>query len=229
MPDYLYYKRGEEWVRVNADTYSQEYVSDPTYFPGGKCEGKDDWYSGSWNWEFIQSDAGRLFWRSVGYRFEKVLAPIDIEIDTASVRPRARLTYFLLDSDGEKVNSASSWKFFNFAREFSRGGDGRPRSIYFCRGVTSSNSFVGQDAVIRTYPIYGTFSRDSEDMSKSYPLTDAPPDNCGSNSSPGDCQTIFKLNGATVLILPDCPDVTKNTGCSECCRELLPMLRDISV
>lgn len=48
--------------------------------------------------------------------------------------------------------------------------------------------------------------------------------------SEGTCSTVFTLNGNEVLTLGSCPEVTTGpNGCRNCCRELLPIARSITV
>ena len=48
----------------------------------------------------------------------------------------------------------------------------------------------------------------------------------------GICNTEFLKNESVILTLPTCPDIEgdiRNPDCSDCCRELLPIARRISV
>lgn len=48
----------------------------------------------------------------------------------------------------------------------------------------------------------------------------------------GDCETKFITGGTTILTLNSCPEILgdpRNPGCRDCCRELLPLIRGLSL
>jgi hypothetical protein len=178
----------------------------------GQCDGL---YSGSWNWEFLQSVGGGALWRQAGGYFDNVLAPIEIDVvqpgqtdatGSTSALPSARLTYFYIDGDGQRVAGATNYEIFGFAMTGNQGGAGRPRSIQFCRGprvTTNQGPDAGSSAPsIRTYPVTGSIPRDANDRFASGCALDAQPDNCGgtppygppTNSDPNKWQAICSIN-----------------------------------
>lgn len=177
MEKYLYYKRGDEWVRVKADAYSLEYQNDPTTFNGGQCV--------------------------VEYR---VLFTVD-----------------QLNSTGGYVNTLVDRSIGQFVKgpiyEVKISNDKKRVISIGPNGTSASFSSVNS-----TY----TFSN-LRNIKVS--RRDGLPDSCGNSpgQGAGTCSTIFKLNGSTVLTLGTCPEITNGRGCSDCCKELLPIARSITL
>lgn len=178
MADYLYYRRSEEWVQVQADSYERISSDGPT----GQCPGilyritftQNFVYTqfGSNYQENIQGSAVRTIDRRgpiagpIHY-FEGQIAYVDIFIGPNQAR----------------IN----WN------------------------VRSGRRFVVTDSLPPT-------------NISMVPLEDLPPE-CQSSS----CETSFTLNGSETLRLSHCPEITNGRGCSDCCRELLPLLRSLHI
>ena len=173
---YFYYKRGEEWVRVRADSYSREYQSDPAAFEGGQCATAysifatvDVWYKGKILTVGQEENTGR----------RPITGPI--------------------------------------VRVFIREDE---------KGILAQRSDGGFGSVGR-FQEFGTTFRNLRNVR--LVRVDAKPDNCGSLPSTGPCSTEFRLNNSVVLALNSCPEITDGRGCSECCRELLPIIRSLHI
>jgi hypothetical protein len=174
---YLYYRRNDEWVRVQADSYERQYQSDPTYFTGGQCVAE---YSVIFTVDQYTSAGvyvNTLIDRALGQFADGPIS--DVSLTDANKRVR------VYDRLGSKVFQ-----------------------------LTNSNNYMLNLRNVKVSRRNGVA------------------DNCGNTagSTTGDCSTVFKLaSGATVLTLPSCPEITDGKGCSECCRELLPLARSIAI
>ncbi len=178
MESYLYYKRGDEWVRVNADRYSREQVTIGGEYPpvpGGQCVAT---------------------YRVKVRRSSRLSGPGPIEtVDIAGPIEERVGPYTGPENDRRRVHGL-----------FDR----------FNRNRIGSNN----EELIN--PI--TFIWISVDRK------DGLPDNCGDGpGSETECHTKFYKDDSLVLSLSSCPEVTSGRGCSECCQELLPMIRSLHI
>ena len=176
MPDYLYYRRGDEWVRVDADSYERKHESDPNYTPLGKCENVR--YNVGYYIYYIYAYGGAerrvyVYWSGVYGPITKIDAGAD-GVVYGAIKTRDGVLTSVKAQDGAGV--------LRF-----------PEELYIAR-------------------------------------FDGGPDNCGDpNGGVGKCTTVFKRNGSIVLALDSCPDVTNGDECADCCKELLPMARSITI
>lgn len=165
MDSYLYYKRGEEWVRVNADSYSTE--TEPS--EGGQCP---TFYGYTINFGYLR---------------------FGVTTQRQIVR-----------------NCTSSQRFLG------------PMSLVW---TSKTISVQNPTQTLLLLSAVGT-SDTITSASITYAICGLEPDNCG---PPGACKTLFQLNGSTVLTLNECPEVMERDSCSDCCAELLPIARRISI
>lgn len=205
MDSYLYYRRGDEWVRVSADSYDQT----PENIPG-QCV--DVRY--------------RVTIRAAAFRPDGTVrvaatdlpincfGPIGTVIGFNDLRPTgSRAVGVLLPCNGV-IDSQTSSDVATAERlgyTGTRGNATRPTGFVVAgiRYLTSGGGLTG----VTTQVISVTAVRQ-----------DGLPDDCGSR-----CTTKFYRNDSLTLELPDCPEVTNGRGCSDCCAELLPLARSIRI
>ncbi len=209
MPSYLYYRRGGEWVRVNADSFTQ------VPQPGGLGQCSDSYtLSVTFNGTRVSTNA--------------FLGPF--------TRTTATATGPITGIVGVNPNLGSLQGGYVWGVRFRAGnltGASWPSGVY-----VSPNSSLGvQLGVSATDPYKtgflsgngggGGFIVNPINITNvSYTRLNGQADNCGVPT----CQTIFKLGNSTVLTLSTCPEISEGpNACSDCCAQLLPIARSISI
>lgn len=198
MPSYLYYRRGDEWVRVNADAFTTqtdrpangycsgtfyivEAVGQAIYRPGVSGE---TIYTCYWRSSTLQQSAA-------------VIGPVG-EIVTPFVQVGG------LSGFGPPLQIR----------------DGTPN----IKGMSAYDNSFGRNRLFQS----GNNRTLSATITKITPnggLDNCPPP----PGSPSGCTTIFTLNGAETLRINTCPEITDGRGCTDCCSEVLPLIRSIRI
>ncbi len=187
MPSYLYYRRDDEWVRVEADNYSQITTTTTPEFEGGQCCG--DWYNVKGTVDHISQTTG------------------DVNV----------LTF--------NIGGVITNRLFGPVRGLVMGVDSTGRDRLFIAASDINCNYLLYTARTASSGRYLANGRIS-----SVTQLNSPPRDCGNPASQSTCETTFTLNGLTVLALPTCPEVTNGQDdCSDCCAQLLPIARSITI
>lgn len=198
MPSYLYYQRGDEWVRVNADSFTQG-SSGPT---NGYCAGTYYIVEAVGQCIYREGLSGQIiytcYWRSsIFQQTAAVIGPVG-----AIVTPFVQVGG--LSGFGPAINIR----------------DGTPN----IKGMNAYNNSLGKNRQFQSGN-NRTLNASITKITANGGLDNCPPP----PGSAGACQTIFRLNGAITLTLQSCPAITDGRGCSDCCSEILPLIRSLRI
>lgn len=207
MADYLYYRREDEWVRVDADTFTQELESTAG-------QGQGVFYRVDVVISAYQPSSGRTFGpRNMA---TGVYGPV--------VRVMGGNVYYPQNDSstlGFVVAGHGNPARYSFFEESGAG--------YFGYAYSSGVRSYQPEVTARFVPALGgggglsdvIVNLDDVAISR----IDGLPDQGGET-----CKTKFYRNGALVLTLNECPDVIDGPhDCSECCSQLLAIARNITV
>lgn len=181
MENYLYYERDDEWVRVDADNYTQQpKVAQTSVIPSstGQCP---TLYQLTIRFEGLGIRGWEEYPRNVSIR---AFGPIEGKV---TVIP----------------------------------------GTYGQQGVRATINSTGesQPTLIVNEPPFGYW--DARNFRITARREDGQPDNCDAPAE--GCETRFYRDGNLVLTLDNCPAITNGQGCQECCRELLPAMRSLTI
>jgi hypothetical protein len=184
---FLYYRRGDEWVRVDADAYSQV-----TSGSVGECPTLYDVYVTAICEYYPFNGSGTI--QYLGHYTGQISGPL------------SEITFLI---PGVLVGGMAS--FLVPGLDYAR--NGTPVGGLFGSDPLNTPKNRGNNLLTGPWE-YQSITR-----------VDGLPDDCGA----GGCQTIFTAGGVEVLRLNECPEITDGRECSDCCREILPLLRAIRI
>lgn len=209
-------------LRIEATNYEQ-------ITSGGAGECSDE-YSIAWTWVYGSRFGGQLS----GVSYATGYPPFEIKIIQAR-EPHPFIDGYTPSTPEAYLSKHDADGNFVLPNGYNRPGArnsarGYPGWLRLCRRSDAPREIFESQSK-EGYKLATGYSYENPYIShdggaRFYCRNDALPDDCG-----GSCETFFYRDNQTIFQLPACPEISEQppTHCSDCCRELLPLLRSLHI